>query len=103
MTQQIESEIHNIFQNFKGKKTLLLIQAVGQEFMDDYIVCEETFTVTSLVAQYSNFNVPGSWECENYDAAMAKKAKLIYYRIYEKFMRNATPENLAALHKALGV
>lgn len=102
LTQAIQSEISSIFAGYKGKKTLFLIENLGQEFIDNYTICEITFTVTSLVAQNSYSEVPSSWEFDTIEKARAKKAKLIYDRIYDKFMRDATLDNLELLKRLLG-
>lgn len=99
---QIQSEMKDLFDGYRGKKTMLLVERLGGEFFDDYIIDEVSFTVRSLVAHNSGFDVPSTWECEDLKQANSKKAKLIYYRVYDKFMRFATAENLTLLHKVLG-
>jgi hypothetical protein len=98
---QIQSEIRSLFDKYRGKKTMFLVESLGQEFFDDYTV-DESFTVRSLVAHNTTFDVPQTWECEDLQQANAKKIKLIYYRVYNKFMRFATQENLDLLYKVLG-
>lgn len=102
LTHAIQSEIQSIFEGCRGTKTLFLIENLGQEFIDDYTICETTFTVGSLVSQYSNFDVPSSWTFDNIVQARRKKAQLIYYRIYDKFMRDPTSDNLELLKRLLG-
>lgn len=101
LTQAIQSEIQEIFAGFKGKKTLVLIENLGQEFIEEYYVDETTLTVYSKAQQVFP-NQPSTWECETMDMARGKMAKLIYYRIYDKFMRDATRDNLQLLKRVLG-
>jgi hypothetical protein len=100
---KLQSEISEIFEGFKGKKTLLLIEKLGQDFIDDYTICEQTFVVTSLVAHKSyDQNATSQWKFDTIEKARAKKATLIYYRIYDRFMRQPTKENLELLKSLLG-
>lgn len=101
ITQALREEIQTFFLGFKGHKTLLLIENFGQEFMEDYVVDEETFTVYSKVS-HETFSNPSSWEFDTLEQARKKVAKLVYYRIYDKFMRDATSENLELLKRVLG-
>lgn len=101
LTQAIQAEIAAFFEGFKGQKTLMLIENFGQEFMDDYTIDEDTFTVYSKVS-HELFNNPTSWECDSIQQARRKMAKLIYNRVYDKFMRDPTPDNLELLKRVLG-
>lgn len=101
LTQAIQLEIAKIFEGYKGKKTLMLIENFGQEFIDDYIIDEDTFTVYSKVI-HEIYHNPTSWEFDTIEKARGKVAKLIYNRVYDKFMRDATPENLEMLKRILG-
>jgi hypothetical protein len=101
LTQAIQAELQEIFAGFKGKKTLMLIENFGQEFIEDYIVDEVSCTVYSKVT-HEVFNNPASWEFDTVEQARCKLAKLVYYRVYDKFMRNATTENLLVLKRVLG-
>lgn len=100
VTQALREEIQTFFFGFKGEKTLILIENFGQEFMEDYTIDEETFTVYSKVS-HEVFNNPSSWEFDTLEQARKKMAKLVYYRIYDKFMRDATTENLELLKRVL--
>lgn len=100
LTQEIQIEMIHIFGDYKGKRTLFLIQRLGQEFMDEYSIDESTFTVYSK-AQQCFPNQPSSWECETIEQARSKMAGLLYDRIYHRYMRDATSENLAFIKKAL--
>lgn len=102
LTHAIESEIQTIFEGYRGFKTLILIQNLGQEFIQDYTICENTFTVKSLVSHLTTFNVPSSWTFDTIVQARAKVAHLIYDRIYNKFMREPTLDNLELLKRLLG-
>lgn len=101
LTMQIQFEIAAFFDGFRGKKTLMLIENFGQEFIEDYVLDEETFTVYSKVS-CENFNNQSSWELDSIREARGKMAQLIYYRIYNKFMRTPTQENLEILKRVLG-
>lgn len=98
LTQSIQLEMENIFSKMKGTKTLFLIENLGQEFIENYTVDEETFTVYSKVS-HSTFNNPSTWEFDSMEKAQRKMAQLIYYRIYDKFMRDATTDNLELLKR----
>ncbi len=102
LTQAIQAEIHALFEGYKGKKTLILIEHLGQEFIEDYNVCEVTFTVTSKVAQNFSLNSNSTWTFDTIVQARGKVANLIYDRIYNKFMRDATQDNLELLKRVLG-
>jgi len=99
LIEAIQEEIHRIFQGFKGKKTLLLIEKLGQEYIDDYTIDEVTFTVYSKVARPDQNS---SWSFDSMEKANSKRAMLIYYRIYEKFMRDATVSSVELLQKLAG-
>lgn len=101
LTQQVQSEIQQIFSGFRGKKTLMLIENFGQEFIDDYIIDENTHTVYSKIS-YELFNNPVSWECDSSEQAHCKLAKLLYDRVYDKMMRNPTRDSVDLLKKVLG-
>lgn len=101
VTQAIQAEIAQIFEGFKGAKTIRLIENLGQDMIDDYTVCEVTFTVTSKLTQAFEHNLT-SWECDSIEMANRKRAVLIYHRLYNKFMRDATKENLDFLKRVLG-
>lgn len=99
-TQLVREQIQSIFAGIKGKKTLVLIQNLGQDFVDDYVIDETTFTVFSKV-RHPIFDRPSSWECETMDQARTKVARLIYYRIYERFMRDPSETNLQLVRRIL--
>lgn len=101
LSQAIQAEIQAMFLGFKGQKTLMLIEHFGQEFIDDYTIDEITFTVYSKVS-HELFNNPTSWEFDTIEKARCKMAKLIYNRVYDKFMREPTPQNLELLKRVLG-
>lgn len=101
ITQAIQVEIAAIFAGVRGVKTLMLIENFGQEFIEDYTIDEETFTVYSKV-RHEIFHNPTSWECGSIEIARRKMAKLIYDRIYNKFMRDATADNLELLKRVIG-
>lgn len=101
LSQQIQTEISALFAGVKAHKTVLLIEHFGQEFLDDYTLDEETFTIYSKVS-HEIFSNPSSWELDSIEKARSKMAKLIYNRIYNKFMRDATIENLELLQRVLG-
>ena len=101
LTTQIQSEIKAMFDGFKGAKTLLLIEHFGQEFIEDYTLDEETCTIYSKVS-HEIFNNPDSWELDTIEQARRKLAKLIYNRVYDKFMRNPTNDNLELLKRVIG-
>lgn len=103
LTQAIQAEIHAIFEGYKGKKTLILIEHLGQEFIEDYKVCEVTFTVTSLVSHRSwSLNSNSTWSFDNIIQARRKVANLIYDRVYDKFMRDPSKDSLELLKRVLG-
>lgn len=97
---RVKAELDDIFNNFKsGPKRSILIEKLGSEFMDNYEVCLETFTVVSLVA---NPNQKSVHEFTNADDTMDKFTKLVYYRIYDKYMREPSTTSLTLIKTALG-
>ncbi len=97
---QCQEDIKELFEGFRGKKTLLLIDKLGSEFMEDYDVCHISFNVKSYVA---NANQNSEWFHDDLEAAYAKYARLLYYRIYDHYLRIASVEVSERLHKLLGV
>lgn len=95
----LENEIQAIFEGFKGKKTLFLIEKLGQQFIDDYTIDEVTLTVFSKVAR-ENQNC--SWQCVTLERCRAKVAGLIYDRIYDHYMRDPSAQSVSFLRKTLG-
>lgn len=102
LTHFIETSISELFHGMKeGRKMVVLVSKLGQAYMDDYEICQDTFKVTSLVAKYSNYDVPSAWQFKSIEDANAKKVQLIYYRVYNEYMRNPTIESLQYLEKVL--
>lgn len=101
--QALKSNIAEIFEGFRGKKTIILIEKLGQEFIADYTI-DDDFVVYSHVA-YKSYNLEcnSRWECETKAKANQKVAGLLYDRIYNKFMREPTAEDLAFLKVVLGL
>ncbi len=71
LTQAIQSEIAAIFEGFKGVRTLFLIENLGQEFIDDYTIDDETFTVYSKVS-HEIYHNPTSWEFDSIEKLVGK-------------------------------
>jgi hypothetical protein len=70
---------------------VLLINALEPGYVNDYIICEETFTVTSRVAgEDQNFH----WECKSLKEAQTRVLNLSYVRVYGKYIRYGTSETL---------
>ncbi len=97
--QRIEQEMALLFKKYKGTKTKFLVDALGEEFVLDYELDTETFIVYSYAKHY--FDQQSQWDHATLAEATHHIHLLIYYRIYDKFMRNATNDYLALLTKAL--
>jgi hypothetical protein len=97
---RVKNEIEEIFKNYKsGRRRTILIEKLGSEFVNDYEVCLETFTVVSLVARPDQQDVHSF---TNVRDTMNKFTQLVYYRIYDKFMREPSSTNLTLVRTALG-
>jgi hypothetical protein len=97
---QAQDEIIEILSGYRGKKTIFLIEKLGNEFIDDYEICFATFTVRSFVARPTQSS---EWFHDDIEEAKAKYAKLLYYRIYDHYLRYASQENVEKIRLALGV
>lgn len=97
--QTLKSNIHLVLHGFKGERTKYLIEKLGQEYVDDYAVCPITFKVTSDVAY--KVDHCGTWEHTSVKEAHSKLASLLYDRIYNRYIRDVTSQNLTFLNKVL--
>jgi len=96
----LQEQMHDLISNFKGTKTHILVAKLGSEFEADYYICEDTFTVKSN-ADHPPFVQNTTWGHESLEEAKAKVVQLIYYRIYNHYMRNCTSDSLEFLKKVL--
>ena len=96
----IEYEIQALLKSFKLTKTQFLVEKLGHEFSDDYSIDHSNFTVYSIHINRDT-NDLGTWFfCSSADCE-AKVRELIYYRIYDRYMRDASESTLQALQRAL--
>ena len=96
LLQQMTSQIHEVFQGFKGKKTLFLIENLGQEYIDDYVVDRENLTIHTKISDF------GPWKLESEKQLSSHHAKLVYDRIYHRYFRDEpTMDNLQMLKQLL--
>jgi hypothetical protein len=99
---EISHQIDYLLKKHRKGKMDLLISRLGMDYADDYVIDEVSNTVHSLVSHMSSFDVPSQWEHENYEQAVLKVRVLIYYRIYNRYMRDATKENLDYIKRMIG-
>jgi hypothetical protein len=70
-----------------------------KKYIDDYSIDESIFVVHSKV---SHIHQASSWKFDSLEEAKSKMAKLIYDRIYDKFMRVPTQDSIELLRRVLG-
>lgn len=90
--EQLKSEVSNLFVNLKQGKMAKLVELFGDEFAPNYSYDPRSFRIVSHVAQ--SFNSAGAWDHDSEDDALKHLRDLIYHRIYDHHMRNATIESL---------
>lgn len=97
LTQAMQAELERILGSSRGNVMNLLIENFGQEFIDDYTLEEESFTVFTHVSD------SGPWGFGTIEEAQGKLKELLYWRTYEKVLRNVDEESLELIAAAMGV
>lgn len=100
---QIESEIEQLFQTYRNGRMTFLITKLGGQFEGDYVLDEQNNTITSLVADRCSFSVNSKWTYETWEEVVHQFRLLLYYRIYDHYVRNASQDSLDELKRSLGV
>jgi hypothetical protein len=94
----IQDELRVFFEQFQGSRMVLLINALEPDYISDYVICEETFLVTSLVAQHNQNHLH---ECDSLRSAQAKAVELAYKRVWDKYVRYADVDTLTYVKQKL--
>lgn len=68
-----------------------LVETYGGEFAESYVILEN-FTVMSGCVNPRNPNETNVWHFTCLEDALAKKFKLIYWRVYDHYVRNKGKE-----------
>jgi hypothetical protein len=97
---ELKAEIQGLLETLKIGKMSLLVTKLGSEFEDDYELNFTNFSIKSN-AQSFNPNVNNYWEYENTDRMMIHFRNLIYYRIYDHYMRYPSEDAVTTLAKLL--
>jgi hypothetical protein len=82
------AKIAHITQLAKEGKMVELVESYGAELEADYVILEN-FTVLSGCFNPRNPNAQNVWECRSIEEALAKKFQLIYWRLYNRYVRNS--------------
>lgn len=94
---ELKSEVSAMFVNLKQGRMARLIEMFGDDFAKDYSYDSETFIIVSHVAHKGPDFKTDNWEHETEHDAMVHLKTLIYDRIYDRHMRNATIDSLSVL------
>lgn len=100
-THRLETLVQNLFNQCDEGKVKLLVSAFGKDFIEDYIIDRIELNITSLVASKFSCNLNSYWEYETETQLDIHLTKLLYDRIYTKFMRDASEDLIYAMKKAL--
>lgn len=82
-----DKKIAHITQLAKEGRMVELVETYGSEFEANYIITEN-FTVMSGCFNPRNPNAANVWEFNCIEDALAKKFQLIYYRVYDRYVRD---------------
>lgn len=80
----IQEELKVLFEAFRGSRMILLINALEPDYVSDYSICEESFLVTSHVAQTNQNHLH---ECKTLKGAQYRVVELAYKRVWDKYVR----------------
>lgn len=83
----IDRKIEHITKLANEGRMVELVETYGGEFEDNYIITEN-FAVMSGYFNPRNPNAQNCWEFTCLEDALAKKFKLIYWRVYDRYVRN---------------
>ena len=86
-TQEELNKIADISALFQAKDVNTLVSKYGHEFIDDYEILVEgsDHVVYSSVSRESQSN---RWICKDEEEAISKRNQLLYYRVYDHYMRD---------------
>jgi hypothetical protein len=82
-----DKKIQHITQLAAEGRMVELVETYGGEFEANYIITEN-FTVMSSCFNPRNPNGQNVWEFTCIEDALAKKFQLIYYRVYDRYVRD---------------
>ena len=85
--QARREELAKIHQMFDEGKVNELVEEYGQQFIGDYTITEK-HEVLSFTFNERNPDQQKVWQCGSHEAAVKKLNKLLYYRVYDHYMRD---------------
>lgn len=84
---ELNAKVLRITQLHKEGRMVELVESYGAEFEANYVILEN-FTVLSGCFNPRNPNAQNVWECQSMEQALAKKFQLIYWRVYDRYVRH---------------
>ena len=84
---EMQAKITHITSLVNEGRMVELVETYGVEFECDYSILEN-FTVISYCFNSRNPNGTNCWEHTSLKDALAKKFQLIYWRVYDRYIRN---------------
>lgn len=84
---ELQSRINHIAELAREGRMVELVETYGSEFEESYVILEN-FTVLSGCVNTRNPNGTNCWEFGCIEDALAKKFQLIYWRVYDHYVRN---------------
>lgn len=85
--QAKREELAKIQQMFDEGKVNELVEEYGQQFIGDYTITEK-YEVLSFAFNERNPDQQKVWQCGSHEAAVKKLNTLLYYRVYDHYVRN---------------
>lgn len=93
---ELKSEISALFETLYNGKKQALIEKLGDQFAGNYEFNETNFSIQFNLHNI-NPNSPNYWQFENKERALTHLRNLIYYRIYDHYMRLPTQDTVVLL------
>jgi len=82
-----EAKVAHILELHESGRMVELVETYGQEFEANYTITD-SFMVLSGCFNPRNPNQTNGWQFTNLEDALKKKFLLIYYRVYDHYVRN---------------
>jgi hypothetical protein len=86
MTQRI-IELDTAMCLHRDGKMVELVETFGSQFADDYVITDN-FQVRSYAKNPHNQNMTNMWQFADHRACRNKVFQLVYWRVYEAYIRN---------------
>jgi hypothetical protein len=80
------ARIQHVLELVEEGRMVELVETYGGEFQDDYTITD-SFMVISGCFNPRNPNGQNCWQCDDLASALQKKFQLIYYRVYDHYVR----------------